>query len=135
MVKTSEPSASTANTEQALTGLPSSNNVQAPQTCMSQPSFAPVKPSCSRTISRSVVRGSTSILRSRPLTLSEIAFFMIRSVAPRPFMGLACRAFDQGPHHGPLVIFGSAQIARRTAFLGCLAGSLLHKLRGDFFVG
>src|SRR5687767_7092746 len=134
MVKTSEPSASMANTEQALTGLPSSSNVQAPQTCMSQPSFAPVKPSCSRTISRSVVRGSTSTLRSRPLTLSEIVFF-IRSVAKRPFIGFTCRSFDQGPYHRSLVIFGTAQIARRTAFLGCHDGRLLHKLSGHFFIG
>jgi len=35
---------------------------------MSQPSLAPVKPNCSRTISSSVMRGSTSACRSAPLT-------------------------------------------------------------------
>src|SRR3990170_4978069 len=47
---------------------------------MSQPSFAPVNANCSRTISSNVVRASTSTLRSLPLTLSEIVFFILNGV-------------------------------------------------------
>src|SRR6266576_372127 len=43
---------------------------------MSQPSLAPVKPNGSRTRSKRVIRGSTSALRSIPLTLSETVFFI-----------------------------------------------------------
>src|SRR5690349_12058115 len=80
MVTTSQLSASTANIEQALIGLPSTNKVQAPQTCTSHPSFAPVRPNSSRTRSSSVSRGSTSAVLSTPLTVREIAFFMRCSV-------------------------------------------------------
>src|SRR6185436_17347755 len=80
MVTTSQPSASTANIEQALIGLPLTNRVQAPQTWTSQPSFAPVRPKCSRTRSNSVSRGSTSAVLSTPLTVREIVFFMRCSV-------------------------------------------------------
>ena len=45
MVRTSRPSACTANMVQDLTALPSSTTVQAPQIEVSQPMCGPVRPS------------------------------------------------------------------------------------------
>src|SRR6185437_13226157 len=128
MVKTSQPSASSANIEQALIGLPLTNRVQAPQTWTSQPSFAPVRPKCSRTRSNSVSRGSTSAVLSTPLTVREIAFFMRCSVQSKiqnqkflvPHRALirfhSC-PLHQRPDNGTFVLCGSTQIGYRITFL------------------
>src|SRR5689334_23549661 len=130
MVTTSQLSASTANIEQALIGLPSTNKVQAPQTCTSHPSFAPVRPNCSRTRSSSVSRGSTSAVLSTPLTVREIAFFMRCSVQSkiqnqkflvphRALIRFHGSPLHQHPDNCTFVLCGSTQIGYRITFLGC----------------
>ena len=59
-VVTSLPSAWSARYEQLFTGSPSSSIMQAPHSESSQPSFAPVRPTASRTAASRLVPGSSS---------------------------------------------------------------------------
>ena len=59
-VVTSLPSACSARYEQLFTGSPSSSIMQAPHSESSQPSFAPVRPTASRTAASRLVPGSSS---------------------------------------------------------------------------
>ncbi len=72
-VVTSRPSACTPNIVQDLIGRPSSSTVQAPQLVVSQPTCVPVSPNSSRIRCARSIRGSTSALRSAPLTLTVIS--------------------------------------------------------------
>src|ERR1700690_1870870 len=72
MVVISEPAACAANIRQERTATPSNSTVQAPQTPCSQPAWAPLRSSRSRRQSSKVVRGSTSISCTVPLTLSSM---------------------------------------------------------------
>src|SRR2546426_2427590 len=71
-VVTSRPSACTPNTVQDFTGVPSSSTVHAPQLVVSQPSWVPVRPNASLMRWTRRRRGSTSAVRSLPLTLTLI---------------------------------------------------------------
>ena len=71
MVVTSQPSARPASIKQELTDTPSTMTVQVPQSPTSQPSFAPVRPRCSRSIFSSVVSGGTLADLDSPLTVSS----------------------------------------------------------------
>ena len=71
IVKTERPRTSKASVVHALTGRPSTNRVQAPQTSTSQDRFAPVSPNWSRTTSRSNSCGSTSISCNRPFKVND----------------------------------------------------------------
>ena len=72
MVVTARPSAWTASIVQDFTVLPSTSTVHDPQVDVSQPTFVPVRPSCSRMKYTSSWRGSTSASREVPLTVTEI---------------------------------------------------------------
>jgi hypothetical protein len=61
----------TASTVHDFTDSPSSSTVHAPQEDVSQPTFVPVSPSCSRRKYTSSWRGSTSASRRSPLTVSD----------------------------------------------------------------
>src|SRR5262245_28872951 len=61
-------------------GVPSSRTVQAPQPEVSQPTWVPVSPSCSRRKWTSSSLGSTSALRSVPLTLTVFRMWLRTSV-------------------------------------------------------
>ena len=81
-VVTSRPSACTPNIVQDLIGRPSSSTVQAPQLVVSQPTCVPVSPNSSRIRCARSIRGSTSALRSAPLTLTVIC--IVPPSIPRP---------------------------------------------------
>src|SRR3954451_6288067 len=68
-VVTCDPSAETASTMQLFTALPSSRTVHAPHSPVSQPTFVPVSPSWSRSVSTRSSLGETSTDTSVPLTL------------------------------------------------------------------
>ena len=67
-VVTRRPSAMTASSVQAFTGISSSHRMQAPQLDVSQPQCDPVRPRSSRMKWMSSSRGSTSRTCSVPLT-------------------------------------------------------------------
>ena len=69
MVRTSAPSACTANTVQDFTDLPSRSTVQAPQWLVSQPICGPVMFCWSRRKWISSVRGSTKASMVLPFTV------------------------------------------------------------------
>src|SRR5947209_9544469 len=64
----SRPETWTASSVHDLTGSPSSKTVQAPQLVVSQPTCVPVRARFVLKKSASRTRGSTSALRSTPLT-------------------------------------------------------------------
>src|ERR1700760_4623902 len=72
MVRTSWPSAITANVVQDLTALPSRWTTQAPHCEVSQPTWVPVSRRFSRRNWTSRVRGSTLALTGLPFTIREI---------------------------------------------------------------
>src|SRR5581483_8189937 len=70
IVVTSDPTAWTANIRHDRTASPSSSTVHAPHTPCSHPRCVPVSSQSSRSVSASVLRGSMSTTRRRPLTVS-----------------------------------------------------------------
>jgi hypothetical protein len=62
----------TANRVQDFTGVPSRSTVQAPQLVVSHPMWVPVSPNVSRMKWTRRSRGSTSAVRSTPLTVTVI---------------------------------------------------------------
>jgi hypothetical protein len=71
IVVTSAPSAWTARTVHDLTASPSTWHVHAPEFEVSQPTCVPVNPRVSRRKWTKSILGSTSAVRSRPLTVKE----------------------------------------------------------------
>src|SRR6187431_2988668 len=71
MVVTDRPSAWTASMVQLLTERPSTWTTQAPHWLVSQPTWVPVSPRCSRSNCTRRVRPSTSRVTDLPLTFKE----------------------------------------------------------------
>ena len=69
MVVTLAPSQDAASTVQDLTARPSTCTTQAPHWLVSQPTWVPVRRSCSRRNCTSSVRGSISADTDLPLTV------------------------------------------------------------------
>ena len=72
MVVTSQPSACTASIVQLFTDSPSTSTVHAPQLDVSQPTLVPVRPTSSRRWCTRSRLGSTSLVWTDPLTVTEI---------------------------------------------------------------
>src|SRR5215831_17156361 len=80
MVVTFEPSACTASMVQDFTDLPSTCTTQAPHWLVSQPTWVPVMPRCSRRNWTSNVRAST--LPETDLPLTVMATEMVITLLP-----------------------------------------------------
>src|ERR1051325_11057764 len=81
MVRTLAPSACTASSVQDLIASPLTCTTQAPHWLVSQPTWVPVRPSCSRSSCTSSVRPSTVAEAGLPLTVR----FTVVCIAPLPF--------------------------------------------------
>src|SRR6185436_1619497 len=99
------PSASTANVVHALTGLPSTSTVHAPQTCVSQLTLVPFKPCLSRRNSAKVSRFGTGSSTLRPLTLVTISVSYIDRL-----LHLRDGSADEHPCEVTLVLLGPVQV-------------------------
>src|SRR6266545_3591735 len=103
-------------------GTPSSSTVQAPQPEVSQPTWVPVSPSSSRRKCTSSSLGSTSALRSAPLTVTVIRMRLRTSlVVGGDGRGVPQAALGEGPDDVALVVDRTAQVG---AWRGRLGGQL-----------
>src|SRR5215470_5992309 len=132
-VRTRVPSASTARWVQELTGAPSTSTVQAPQTCMSQERLAPLRPSRSRSTSKSSACAGTSRATARPLTVKarlhddgvRVSLMKVSPGRPRGHGGDS--AAHEHPRHLALVVGGAVEIGDGVHRLGRL---IRERLRG-----
>src|SRR5215470_2043386 len=123
-VRTRVPSASTARWVQELTGAPSTSTVQAPQTCMSQERLAPLRPSRSRSTSKSRACAGTSRATARPLTVKARLYddgvcVSLMKVAPgRPRGHGGDGTAHEHSRHLALVVGGAVKIGDGVHHLG-----------------
>src|ERR1700690_1222305 len=141
MVMTGVPAACAANIRQERTVTPSNSTVQAPHTPCSQPACAPLRSSRSRRQSSKVVRGSTSISCSVPLTLSSmrirvpLGFFPlrvadgIRNGAAGEIDRGAAAVLGRGVQIGQRIDIGEGPAQRRVHCLGIECGAYELLLR------
>src|SRR5262249_13174533 len=98
-------SCETARLRQLLMRRPFASTVHAPHWPWSQPFLVPVRWRCSRSASSSVVRGSRSIWRTRPLTVRAVVIAALRLFYWRrektrgreSTERVLCHPFDFGP--------------------------------------
>src|SRR6266498_3663357 len=102
-------------------GTPSSSTVQAPQPEVSQPTWVPVRRSSSRRKWTSSSRGSTSALRSVPLTLTVIRMRLRTSLVGGHDRGVPQAALGEDPDDVALVVGRPAEVG---AWRGRLRGQL-----------
>src|SRR5262245_46133509 len=136
IVVTHVPDASNVRYVQAPMGSPSTNTVQAPQTCDSHERFVPVRRSRSRTNSKRVSSARTSPLHGWPLIWSATGIMdpvctaSAISLPPVGAHGLGQRAAEKHPCEIRLVGRRSMQIIDRLQDLLIMALRLPEDLLG-----
>src|SRR5574341_1991397 len=108
-------------------GVPSTSTVQAPQPEVSQPMWVPVSPSSSRRKWTSSRRGSTSALRSVPLTFTVIRMRLRTSLVGGHGRGVPETALGEDPDDVALVLDRPAQVG---GWRGGLGGQLRRLAEG-----
>src|SRR6516164_8526877 len=101
MVLTSCPSAITTSVVQDLTALPSRCTTQAPHCEVSQPTWVPVRRSCSRRNCTRRVRGSTLAVTELPFTIREILAISILLICTAAWHGRTGPKTVEFHHMGP----------------------------------
>src|SRR5580704_1557656 len=116
-----------------FTAAPFIKTVQAPQYVVSQPTWVPVRSSCSRSISTSSMRGSTSRAWSLPLTVTFNVTLAIASGIDMAHLDASSTGAadgdvncpsDQRAHQRPFVVGRTAHVGLRISsgtggFCGC----------------